>query len=241
MNRVRIHQAGNHQCGQELRLSPEATQHVAVVLRMQVGESLTLFDGNNREYTACIREVKKKEVIVRIDSICEVNRESPLSIHLAQAISKGDRMDLVMQKAVELGVSSIAPIVSQRCVVRLDKERMEKKTHLWQSIAISACEQSGRNTVPVVHSPISFEHYVQHSTAPLKWILDPKATKSWRDFHIGQSIQVLIGPEGGFSPEEIAFALSHGFQSLSLGPRILRTETAAISILSLLQAVGGDL
>lgn len=242
MRAVRIYQSGIYHKGQLLELSPEASQHVGVVLRMQVGEHITLFCGDDREFDATIEAVKKKQVTVVIGSIKDVSRESSLAIHLAQAISKGERMELVMQKAVELGVASITPIITERCVVKLDKERMTKKLLQWQAIVIAACEQSGRNTVPIVHPSVTLEHYVGEAQAQLKLILHPGEDKNWKDYPIGPSaIALLIGPEGGLSDNEVQFARKHGFQSLSLGPRILRTETAAIAALSLLQAVGGDL
>lgn len=242
MRTVRIYQAGTYQPGQCLALSPEASQHVGTVLRMQAGEELTLFCGDNREFIATIHDVKKKQVMVTINTASVVNKESPLKIHLAQAISKGERMELVMQKAVELGVSSITPIITERCVVKIDNERMAKKLYQWQSIVISACEQSGRNTVPVVCPPLSLIHYVQQINAGLKLVLHPGTGKTWRDYSWElPDMALLIGPEGGLSDAEFAAASTHGFQALSLGPRILRTETAAITALSVLQAVGGDL
>lgn len=242
MREIRIYQPGTYITGEEFELSPEAGQHVGVVLRMQVGDSLTLFAGDNHECLAVIESVKKKLVRVRLGSVRERSCESPLTIHLAQAISKGDRMELVMQKAVELGVSSITPIISVRCSVKLDKERLEKKLHQWQSIVIAACEQSGRNKVPIVNAPMHLDDLLTTDKAGLRLLLDPQATKTWRDYAVNQpDITLLIGPEGGLSDEEIKTAQSKGFQSLSLGPRILRTETAAIAVLSILQAVAGDL
>ncbi|MCW8409148.1 16S rRNA (uracil(1498)-N(3))-methyltransferase [Legionella sp. PATHC035] len=242
MRAVRIYQSGNYHTGQHLELSPEASQHVGVVLRMQVGEKITLFSGDDREFDATIVAVKKKQVTVVIGSVNEVSRESPLAIHLAQAISKGERMEFVMQKAVELGVTSITPLITERCVVKLDKERMAKKLHQWQAIVIAACEQSGRNQVPAVNAPITLEHYVREVQVGLKLILHPGENKKWRDYMIGSAaIALLIGPEGGLSDHEVQLACQHGFQPLSLGPRILRTETAALTALSLLQAIGGDL
>ncbi|KTD01748.1 16S rRNA (uracil(1498)-N(3))-methyltransferase [Fluoribacter gormanii] len=242
MRAVRIYQSGKYHPGQLLELSPEASQHVGVVLRMQAGEHLTLFCGDDHEFAATIESVKKKQVTVLIHSSKQVSRESPLAIHLAQAMSKGERMEFVMQKAVELGVASITPLITERCVVKLDKERMAKKLHQWQAIVIAACEQSGRNTVPMVHTPIPLEDYMHTAQAELKFILHPGENKNWSDYTIGSSaIDLLIGPEGGLSEHEVQFACKHGFLPLSLGPRILRTETAAISALSVLQAVGGDL
>lgn len=242
MREIRIYQPGEYYPGQLLELSPEASQHVGTVLRMRPGESLVLFCGHNKEYLAHIHAVKKKQVIVHIESVKEINRESSLSIHLAQAVSKGERMEWVVQKAVELGVASIIPIITERCVVKLDKDRMARKLHQWQSIAIAACEQSGRNSIPVIHPPMDLDQYVQAPGSTLKFVLHPGCNKTWRDYTLTQTpIELLIGPEGGLSEEEILLAIQHGFQSLTLGPRILRTETAAITALSILQALAGDL
>lgn len=242
MRKIRIYQAGVYQPGDLFELTPEAGQHVGTVLRMQPGDELILFSGDNREFIAKIETVKKKHVCVLIQSVSDVDRESTLNIHLAQGISKGSRMELVMQKAVELGVARITPISSERCAVKLDNDRMVKRVQQWQSIVIAACEQSGRNRIPVVEQPIALDVYLNNVQASLKLVLDPKGAKSWREFTYEQrDIAILIGPEGGFSETEINAAKQHGFAALSLGPRILRTETAAITALSLLQAVGGDL
>ena len=139
MREIRIYQPGHYLSGQSLELSPEASQHVGVVLRMQPGENIILFSGNNREFIATIETVKKKQVIVTLGLVKDVSRESPLMVHLAQAISKGDRMDLVMQKTVELGVASITPIISERSFFKLNAERMKKKLHQWQAIVVAAC------------------------------------------------------------------------------------------------------
>jgi 16S rRNA (uracil1498-N3)-methyltransferase len=242
MKEVRIYQSGEYLSGQTVELSAEAGQHVAVVLRMQVGDSLLLFNGANYEFQSTITFVKKKQVLVVINQIQELSRESPLAIHLGQAISKGDRMEWVMQKSVELGVASITPLITERCVVKLDKDRMLRKVHQWQAIVIAACEQCGRNTIPLVNAPLPLERFVQSTQAQLKLILHPQGTKNWRDYVEGQSeMALVVGPEGGFSDAEVTSAFNHDFLPLSLGPRVLRTETAAISALSVLQAVGGDL
>lgn len=242
MREVRIYQAGSYSTGQTFELSIEAGQHVGVVLRMQPGDKITLFCGDNREFDAILNSVHKKRVSVTLLAEREVNRESPRAIHLAQAISKGERMELVMQKAVELGVTSISPLITARSVVKLDKERMEKKLAQWQAIAIAACEQSGRNKVPIVNTAIALDEYLEKNEAPLKFVLHPKEAKTWRDYHFEQAdLALLIGPEGGFSQEELTQILAAGFNPLCLGPRVLRTETAAIAALSVLQAVCGDL
>ncbi|WP_133129887.1 16S rRNA (uracil(1498)-N(3))-methyltransferase [Legionella yabuuchiae] len=242
MKTIRIYQPGKYKAGEIIELSPNAGQHVGVVLRMRPGEEVTLFKGDNFEHQAVILSAQKKQVTVKIESSQTVDRESPRTIHLAQSISKGERMEWVIQKAVELGVSSITPLVSERTVVRLDESRLSKKLEQWQGIAIAACEQCGRNTLPIMHPVISFQKYVQQCNARLKLVLHPKSYKTWRDFEFGVAdIALLIGPEGGFSEEEIDWASTHQFEGLRLGPRILRTETAAITALSMLQAVSGDL
>lgn len=239
---IRIYQPGNYTLGQEIELNLQAMHHVAVVLRMQVGDKLILFCGDNREFDCVIEAVKKKQVIVKPYAVKEQSKESPLSIHLAQAVSKGDRMDTVMQKSVELGVSSITPLITSFCAVKLDKERMDKKLHQWQSIVIAACEQSGRNVVPKVYPPVYFDDYVLAATQAEKLILHPAGDKTWRDYSMQSGeLTLVVGPEGGLSDEEVKFACQQGFLPLSLGPRILRTETAAITALSVLQAVFGDL
>lgn len=242
MRKIRIYQVGPFVLGQTIELSPEASQHVGVVLRMQAGDKIVLFCGDNREFDATLLSVNKKKVSVNIEKEREVNRESSRTIHLAQAMSKGERMEFVVQKAVELGVTSISPLITERSVVKLDQARMEKKRIQWQSIAVAACEQSGRNQVPTVNPVMTLAEYLQKNEGQLKFVLDPKGAKSWRDYQFAQAeLSLLIGPEGGFSPEELKQIFAANFNPLCLGPRVLRTETAAITALSVLQAVCGDL
>lgn len=241
MRTIRIYEPGSYKTGDRLELSPQASQHVAAVLRMQPGEAVTLFCGDNYEYSASIKAVQKKKVLVKIEAESLVNRESPRLIHLGQAVSKGERMEIVIQKAVELGCASITPLITSRCVVRLDAERWAKKQAQWQAIAIAACEQSGRNRIPTIYPPCALDAYLEQCQADIKWVLDPNASSTWRSFMRDGSIAILIGPEGGLSDEEIQLAKTFNFQEVSLGPRILRTETAAIAMISILQAVGGDL
>ncbi len=239
---IRIFQAGHFELGQTIELSEEAGHHVGVVLRMQLGMHLTLFCGDNREFQAIITDIRKKKVTVNITAVQTMNRESPRNIHLAQAISKGDRMEWVIQKAVELGVKSITPLITAHCAVKLDDARLTKKQQQWQAIAISACEQSGRNYVPLIHPVHSFESYLQHRDTSFKLILHPTGAQSFHDLHFAAGdITLLIGPEGGLSEEEVCRAKFNQFVSICLGPRILRTETAAIAALSILQAIAGDL
>ncbi|WED42976.1 16S rRNA (uracil(1498)-N(3))-methyltransferase [Legionella cardiaca] len=242
MREIRIYQPGDYDIGQTYELSVTAGQHVGVVLRMQPGEKITLFRGDNYEFEAVIISAHKKKVTVSISAMKFVSRESPCAIHLVQAISKGERMEIVIQKAVELGVTSITPLMTERSVVRLDEERMEKKRTQWQAIAVAACEQSGRNQVPKIEVTQTLNDYLSRNLTALKFVLHPEMTKSWRDYDFStKDITLLIGPEGGFSEKEIQQILSYNFNPLSLGPRVLRTETAAIAALSVLQAVCGDL
>lgn len=244
MREIRIYQPGAYTSGDVIELSPEASQHVGTVLRMRAGEHLTLFCGDNREFKATIQDVLKKKVLVSVNDVTIANRESPLAIHLAQAISKGDRMEWVMQKAVELGVTSITPLFTERCVVKLDEQRLSKKIKQWQAIAIAACEQCGRNFIPSIFPAKTFNQYLESIEVSTKFVLDPYQAMPWRHYKLSAQsspLALLIGPEGGLSEAEVQLALTQGFKPLSLGPRILRTETAAISALSLLQGVAGDL
>ena len=242
MRTVRIYQPGLYDVGHSIELSSAASQHVGVVLRMQPGEPLTLFCGDNREFTATITTVHKKKVVATILAVHDVSRESPQAIHLGQAISKGERMELVIQKAVELGVTSITPLLTTYSVVRLDAERMAKKLAQWQAIAIAACEQSGRNQLPIIHPTCTLDLYLQQCHAATKLVLYPNSAKSWRNHTFADGdIALLIGPEGGLSDHEVSMARESQFQPLCLGPRILRTETAAIAAMSMIQAIRGDL
>lgn len=242
MRTIRIYQTGPYHPGDIVELSPSASQHVGVVLRMVVDDPLILFYGNHQEFSATITQVLKKKVLVRIEMAHSVNRESPINIHLAQAISKGERMEWAIQKAVELGVTSITPVITRYCAVKLDAIRMEKKQVQWQAIAIAACEQSERTEVPMIHPICDLSQYLQQSNTSIRLILHPYAAKSWREYDLTESdISLLIGPEGGFSEEEVSQAQHHHFKPLSLGPRILRTETATVAALSVLQAAVGDL
>lgn len=241
MKNVRIYQTGDYEIGDVVTLSPSAAQHVGLVLRMTVGEQITLFPGNNSEYTATLCELQKKIIKARIENRSSVNRESPRTIHLAQAIAKGEKMEWVIQKAVELGVSSITPLLTERCVVRLDQERLLKKQQQWQAIAIAACEQCGRNIVPTIYASVSLERYLDTCTADYQLILSPLATTSWPTItNASAEIALLIGPEGGFTEQEIQ-NYRQQTHTVRLGPRILRTETAALTALSILQMRYGDL
>ena len=242
MRTIRIYQVGNYGVPDIIDLSESAGQHVGTVLRMQAGEKLVLFSGDNREWDVEIVTARKKKVSVRIVAERLVNRESPRIIRLAQAISKGERMEIIIQKAVELGVTTITPLISEHCVVRLENDRLEKKHRQWEAIAISACEQCGRNSIPEIYAPITFKDFLKTCKISEKFLLHPTSNLTLDKLKLSSSeVLVLIGPEGGLSEEEIRLAIKNNFQAISLGPRILRTETAAISILSILQVLKGDL
>lgn len=241
MSLPRIHVAAELVAGGELILPEAAARHVALVLRMRRGDTLTLFDGAGHEACATLVDVDRKRVAVRIDAVGAGQGESPLVVHLGQAISKGDRMDYAIQKAVELGVAAITPLYTAHGDVRLKGERQAKKLAHWQAVAASACEQCGRATLPPVHAPSSLADWLTGRDEALRLMLHPAAEHHGLDGDIPASAALLIGPEGGLSPTEVDAAREAGFSALSLGPRILRTETAPVVALSLLQFRFGDL
>lgn len=228
--------------GELINLTDEAVNHIARVLRMKSGDALCIFNGDNQEYMGTIHTIDKKNVSIMINDVNTVNRESPLKIHLAQAISRGDKMDFTIQKAVELGVSTITPLLTLRCGVKLSSQRLAKKQQQWQKIAISACEQCGRNYLPKINFPINLSQWLIQSTNELTITLDPQATATINSFQLPKDgIRVIIGPEGGLADQEITQTIEHGSIPISLGPRILRTETAGLTLISALQFQFGDL
>lgn len=224
-------------------LSDEAVNHVARVLRMTAGQQLELFDGSNHIFPATIDEISKKSVKVRLAAAIEADRESNLNLHLGQVISRGDRMEFTIQKSVELGVKVITPLWSERCGVKLDGERMEKKIQQWQKIAIAACEQCGRNRIPEIRPLMKLTDWCAETTKMLKLNLHPRAEFGIRQLsNIPDSgVRLLIGSEGGLSASEIAMTEQQQFQSVLLGKRVLRTETAALAAITALQVCFGDL
>lgn len=224
-----------------LQLEENASHHLARVLRAAVKDEVIIFNGEGGEYHGVIQQINKKNVVVELSKFVDRNSESPVAISLAQGIARGEKMDFVIQKAVELGVSEIFPIISERCNVRLDQEREQKRMQHWQAVVISACEQSGRNRLPVVHAPLMLNDWLEQSHAEMKLVLSPHVTKKLKDVSVKPaSIAVLIGPEGGLSEREIETTIKYNFTALNLGPRILRTETAAVAALSVLQFQFGD-
>ncbi len=219
---------------------PEAQAHyIGRVLRHAAGDAVQLFDGSGQEYLGELIEVGKKAVRVELREQLAGQAESPLRIHLGQGLSRGERMDWAIQKATELGVSEITPIVSERCEVRLKDERADKRLAHWRQVAISACEQCGRSVLPVIHAPVSLAEWQAHVQAELKLVLHPVAAplESHARPH---SLAFLIGPEGGLSEAEVEQAKAAGFHAARLGPRVLRTETAPVVALAVAQQLWGD-
>ena len=247
MSKTRIYQNSEFILNDTLKLSDGAFGHIVRVLRLTEGDLVTLFNGSETyQYTARLVGVKKKYASVEIISQETVENESPLNIHLGQGMSRGDRMDFTLQKSVELGVNKITPLFTERCGLKLSAERLAKKREQWQKIVISACEQSGRCIVPEVTQPMFIQDWLQQETDALKVNLHPKAKHSIMTLPLentdnNQRVRLLIGPEGGLSDEEIVQANKAGFKDILLGPRILRTETAALTAITALQCRFGDL
>jgi 16S rRNA (uracil1498-N3)-methyltransferase len=228
--------------GATLALPDNAAHHASKVLRMRTGEIVVLFNGDGWDYRAEILRIGKDGITAKVISGSEVARESPLKVTLAQAISSGDRMDFTLQKAVELGVSTIQPLAAERSVVKLTGERAEKRREHWQNVVTSACEQSGRAIVPEVANPSPLPNWLGvMPNFSFKLMLSPLADNTLHNLpHPTGDICILIGCEGGFSPTEIRAAESVGFIPVRLGARILRTETAALAALSAMQTLWGD-
>ncbi|AEX53417.1 16S rRNA (uracil(1498)-N(3))-methyltransferase [Rahnella aquatilis] len=226
----------------EIALSEDAANHVGRVLRMQPGQTIQLFDGSNQVFDASITQVDKKSVRVSLNEGVLADNESPLNLHLGQVISRGEKMEFTIQKSIELGVNTITPLFSERCGVKLDGERLEKKLQQWQKIAIAACEQCGRNRIPDIRPAMQLEAWCNEQDDSLKLNLHPRASHSINTLPLPVShVRLLIGPEGGLSADEIAMTSGYGFTDILLGPRVLRTETTALTAITALQVRFGDL
>tara|TARA_B100000809_G_C15140282_1_gene532882 strand:+ start:3394 stop:4119 length:726 start_codon:yes stop_codon:yes gene_type:complete len=226
--------------GAVVALEEGPSRHIGKVLRMQVGRELILFNGQGGEYHASISHVGKKVIEVEIREFSVGSRQSPLNIELAIGLSKGDRFDLVLQKATELGVSHIVPLLSQRSEVKLNPERLTKKLASWRQIIVSACEQCQLNIVPTLSEPLKLGQWLSECDSDLKLVLHHRSDGTLADIPEPKSLSLLIGPEGGLNDEEIKCAQSHDFKALTLGPRVLRTETAPLAAISLAQYLWGD-
>ncbi|KZN33058.1 16S rRNA (uracil(1498)-N(3))-methyltransferase [Pseudoalteromonas luteoviolacea] len=237
-----IYQPSDLSINQSTDLSEDAAGHIARVLRMGAGEQVSLFNGQGGEYLATIESVSKKSVTVVPTEFIDKCAESPLKVHLGQGISRGDKMDFTIQKSVELGVSEITPLFTTRCGVKLSGDRLAKKHQQWQKIAISAAEQSGRNYITKIHTPMTLEQWLAQQSDELKLTLHPRAAHSIKTLpEPKHGVRFLVGPEGGFTDEEMHSTSEQGFVDIKIGPRVLRTETAALTVLSALQLQFGDL
>lgn len=229
---------------QIISLNENASHHLVRVLRLKEGAPLIVFNGEGGEFSAQLLTVKKNYVTVRIGDFCNQLVESPLQIHLGQGISRGERMDYTIQKAVELGVTEITPLITERCEVRLSEERFAKRVQHWQGIATAACEQSGRHKHVKIATPEPLLVWMlkQQEQSILAFVLHHRTSKKLTEYQqIPKKIALLIGPEGGLSDAEITLAQKYKFHPLQLGPRILRTETAALVAITALQYRWGDM
>lgn len=228
--------------GAQVKLPENAAIHATRALRLNVGDQAILFNGDGQDYLVELTFIKKNEVMAKIHSSQMVENESPIQILLAQAISSGDRMDFTLQKAVEMGVTEIQPIASQRSVVKLSGERAEKRREHWQNVVNSACEQSGRAFVPKVYEPLSLSNWLAtQPKAQTKITLSPTADFSLKELVTpAGTICLLVGAEGGLTEDEINLAATQGFTPVRLGKRILRTETAPLAAIATMQTLWGD-
>jgi 16S rRNA (uracil1498-N3)-methyltransferase len=229
--------------GQNLELEERAARYLLQVLRMRTGRELILFNGDGNDYQATITEAGRRQLYCEIgERLKKTEVESSLSIELGIGVSKGDRMDLVIQKATELGVARIAPLFTERVDVKLQGDREAKKLQHWQQILISACEQSGRSVLPELLPPQSLADWLPRSGASLDVVLCPARSQELAlTLPESRKLRLLVGPEGGLSDEEIDTAIAGGFQAMQLGPRVLRTETAPLAAMSILQHRFGDM
>lgn len=229
--------------GATFELPPEAAHHASKVLRLRAGDAVQLFDGQGRALDATIYSIKGKHVVLHELQTCMESSESPLRIVLAQAMSSSEKMDWVIQKATELGVTEIQPVQTQRSVAKLTEARAAKRLAHWHGIAIAASEQCGRNVLPQIHGPIDVASWLEQARtlAGSKFVLQPEGSTALHKQPAPQgSVTLLIGPEGGFSEDEAKMAHIAGFVPIRLGKRVLRTETAAMAGIAALQTLWGD-
>jgi 16S rRNA (uracil1498-N3)-methyltransferase len=239
----RIHVADTLAPGANIVLPDAAAHHLSRVLRASIDDRVTVF-GGGVEFDAAITHIDKHGVTVKLGAGTPVDRESPLPCTLVQAISSGERMDYTLQKAVELGISAVQPIYSERSIVRLDERRTGTRLAHWRQVAASACEQCGRNAVPEIFSPLTMIEWFAGLAAPAvgeaRLLMSPRADKRPADFAKPTAVTLLAGPEGGFTEIEVDLACERDFALMRLGPRTLRTETAALAALAAMNTLWGD-
>lgn len=249
MRLTRVHVPLPLASGARVELPAGPAQHLARVLRLDAGAPLLVFNGEGGEYAARIDSIRRDQVTITIEARHDVSRESPLHTTLLQGIARGEKMDLVLQKSTELGVSRIVPLTMVRSTVRLNAESALRKQQHWQAVVVGACEQSGRDRIPEVALPVTLDAAMAATQADLKLVLAPDADAASLQSLLAAattarapaSACLLVGPEGGFDPDEVRIAQLSGFHSCRLGPRILRTETAGLAALAALQFAAGDL
>ena len=243
MRTIRIHVDTPLASGRDVTLPTQAGEHVARVLRLEVGAPVVLFSGNDgMEYDATLVGVGKRDVVAAVGEGRTVDNESPLALTLAQGVARGEKMDLIVQKATELGIARIVPILTERSEVKLDAARAEKRLAHWRAVAASACEQSGRARVPTIDPALPLSAWLASlgdGGAPRLALL-PEGTRRPNELALTDAAILAIGPEGGFGERDRAALASAGFLGLKLGPRILRTETAGLAAIAALQALYGD-
>ncbi len=227
--------------GSRVLLESESSHHLTQVLRLQRESKIRLFNGSGREFNACIVATEKRQVQLEVLSQSDKELEPQLAIQLGIGISKGERMDYAIQKSVELGVTTIIPLLTQRTAVRLPQKRWKKRHTHWSHKVISACEQSGRIRLPVVNAPISLAEWLPQLGEGMGILLDQDSPMRLNEMpHPGDQINLLAGPEGGFTENEIIEAKQSGFVAVSLGPRTMRTETAPLAAIAAIQMLWGD-
>jgi 16S rRNA (uracil1498-N3)-methyltransferase len=241
MRTIRIYQNQPLVVGKTLQLDEGGVRHVVNVLRLKPDSELVLFNGDGHDYIGRLLDTSKKHATVQIEACQKIDRESTLHTHLALGIAKGERMDYAMQKAVELGVSRLTPLLSERCVVQLDTEREIKRLQHWQGVIQSASEQSGRTILPQLDPIMRFDNFLDEPADGQRMILDPGSTMHLSQCDRPQQLILMIGPEGGFTSSERDLAYQQGAVGIQLGPRILRTETAVVAGLTAVQTLWGDL
>jgi len=237
----RVHTLNTLQAGQEVMIVDRSAHYLSRVLRVAAGQTIVLFNGDGHDYVAEVIRPGKKQVILSVTSRLPGTAESSLKITVVQAISRGERMDQTLQKCTELGVAAFRPLLSKRVEVRLRAEKYAKRLEHWQRVVISACEQSGRAVVPEVLGPLEFDDWLVMEPAGQRLVLAPGAETSLAGVKLNDVAELVVGPEGGFSDTELELMGSRGIEAVSLGPRVLRTETAAPAAVAVLQALAGDL
>ena len=227
--------------GAQFPLPLDAANHVGRALRLRVGDSLVVFDGRGGEYDATILRIDRDRVDVKTGAFSDDHREPAIEIGLVQGLPEADKMDWILQKSVELGVAWVQPVVCERSVVRLSGDRAARRESHWQRVVIAACEQCGRNRVPVLRPTAAFRDWAAQPSQAVRWMLAPGADETLASQPAPAGpVELLVGPEGGLSERELDIAATIGFASLSLGPRVLRTETAPLAVLAAIQALWGD-